>query len=141
MISTYRPEPLTDFSDPKNRTAMEAALATVKGELGRSYPLIINGERVTTANILVSTNPGCPEEVVGNIAKATRSHIDLALEAADAAFRQFRRLSAEERARYLYRGAAIMRRRKFELAAWEVFEAGKTWAEADGDVAEAIDFL
>src|SRR5258708_3905381 len=33
-----------------------------------------------------------------------------------------------------------MRRRRFELAAWEVYECGKPWREADGDVAEAIDF-
>ena len=30
--------------------------------------------------------------------------------------------------------------RRFELAAWEVYECGKPWREADGDVAEAIDF-
>ena len=33
-----------------------------------------------------------------------------------------------------------MRDRRFELAAWEVYECGKPWAEADADVAEAIDF-
>ena len=34
-----------------------------------------------------------------------------------------------------------MRKRRFELAAWEIFETGKPWREADADVAEAIDFL
>ena len=33
-----------------------------------------------------------------------------------------------------------MRDRRDELAALEVFEAGKPWAEADADVCEAIDF-
>jgi RHH-type proline utilization regulon transcriptional repressor/proline dehydrogenase/delta 1-pyrroline-5-carboxylate dehydrogenase len=33
-----------------------------------------------------------------------------------------------------------MRAQRFELAAWEVFECGKPWREADADVAEAIDF-
>ncbi len=33
-----------------------------------------------------------------------------------------------------------MRRRRFELAAWEVYECGKPWREADADIAEAIDF-
>ena len=32
-------------------------------------------------------------------------------------------------------------RRRFELAATMVFESGKPWREADGDVAEAIDYL
>jgi RHH-type proline utilization regulon transcriptional repressor/proline dehydrogenase/delta 1-pyrroline-5-carboxylate dehydrogenase len=34
-----------------------------------------------------------------------------------------------------------MRERLFDLAAWEVFEAGKTWREATADIDEAIDFL
>ncbi len=44
------------------------------------------------------------------------------------------------RAAVLVKAAAIMRARRFELAAWETYECGKPWAEADGDVAEAIDF-
>ncbi|NDC54841.1 MAG: aldehyde dehydrogenase family protein, partial [Planctomycetia bacterium] len=44
------------------------------------------------------------------------------------------------RAAILRQAAAIMRRRRFELAAREVFEVGKNWREADADVAEAIDF-
>jgi RHH-type proline utilization regulon transcriptional repressor/proline dehydrogenase/delta 1-pyrroline-5-carboxylate dehydrogenase len=37
--------------------------------------------------------------------------------------------------------AGVLRRRRFDLAALEVFEGGKGWREADADVAEAIDFL
>ncbi|MCU6340088.1 aldehyde dehydrogenase family protein, partial [Enterobacter quasiroggenkampii] len=40
-----------------------------------------------------------------------------------------------------FKAAAVMRRRKFDYAAWLVYEVGKNWAEADADVAEAIDFL
>ena len=36
--------------------------------------------------------------------------------------------------------ARILRRRKMEFDAWLVYEAGKTWAEAEADVSEAIDF-
>jgi len=141
MVGPYRPEPLTDFRDPANREAMERALADVRSRFGRRYPLIINGETVETADTLTSINPGAPDEVVGETAKASTAHIDTALEAAWDAFGRFRRLTAAERARYLYRGAAIMRRRRLELAALEVYEAGKPWAEADADVAEAIDFM
>src|SRR5436309_3795251 len=45
-----------------------------------------------------------------------------------------------ERASLLLRVAEIIRKRKFEFNAWLVFEVGKNWAEADGDVAETIDF-
>ncbi len=40
----------------------------------------------------------------------------------------------------LFRVAHMLRERKFEWAAWLVFEVGKNWAEADADVAETIDF-
>ena len=36
--------------------------------------------------------------------------------------------------------AGMLRERKFEFAAWMVFEVGKNWAEADADIAETIDF-
>ncbi len=42
--------------------------------------------------------------------------------------------------RCLLRAAALFRKRKFEFDAWLVYEAGKTWPEADADVSEAIDF-
>ena len=34
----------------------------------------------------------------------------------------------------------LLRERKFEFMAWLVFEVSKNWAEADGDIAETIDF-
>ena len=46
----------------------------------------------------------------------------------------------EERARFLERTARILRQRRFDLAALEMFETGKNWTESDADIAEAIDF-
>lgn len=140
-IDPYRSEPLTDFSQEANRRLMEEALQLVKSQLGGHYTLLIDGVHQSTPDEIVSINPGNPDQVVGRVAKATKEHIDQALKAAWGAFATWKRVSPETRSRYLLKAAAIMRRRKFELSAWEVFEAGKTWAEADGDVAEAIDFL
>ena len=49
-------------------------------------------------------------------------------------------MPVEQRADYLVRIAGIIRQRKLEFDAWLVLEAGKTWAEAEADVSEAIDF-
>jgi 1-pyrroline-5-carboxylate dehydrogenase len=141
MVEPYRPEPLTDFAVGENRAAMQAALSAVERELGREYPLIVGGQTVSTGEHIVSINPGNPDQVVGRVAKAVREDVDHALAAAWEAMRDWGRRPGVERARLLYRAAAEMRRRKLELSAWEVFEAGKTWGEADADVAEAIDFL
>jgi RHH-type proline utilization regulon transcriptional repressor/proline dehydrogenase/delta 1-pyrroline-5-carboxylate dehydrogenase len=60
--------------------------------------------------------------------------------AATAAWPAWRRTPAAERAAVLFRAADWLRSRRERVAALEVFEAGKPWKEADGDVCEAIDF-
>src|SRR6185503_17783278 len=66
---------------------------------------------------------------------------DRAIAAAWQAFATWQHTSAEQRANYLFQAAAILRRRKDEFNAWMVYEAGKSWLEAEADTGEAIDFL
>ena len=137
----FRNEPFTDFSIEANAAAMRDALAKVKNELGQTYPLLIGGEHVELEDTFDSLNPANPAQVVGSFANGSVEHVNQAIEAAAHAFETWRTVPGEDRARYLLRAAAAMRRRKFEFAAWLVYEVSKNWAEADGDVAEAIDFL
>ncbi|BAS26589.1 L-glutamate gamma-semialdehyde dehydrogenase [Limnochorda pilosa] len=141
MVPEFRNDPMIDFSVPENRRAMEETLARVRGELGREYPLVIGGQKVWTGGRIRSINPSNNRELVGLVAKATAREAEQALEAAWDAFPQWSAMTAPARARLLFKAAAIMRRRKMELSAWEVVEAGKTWDEAVGDVNEAIDFM
>src|SRR5271155_1422344 len=133
-------EPFIDFSKAENRKAMEAALVSVRGQFGREYPLTIGGENVTTKEKIQSTNPSKPSEVVGIFQKATVEMANQAVEAAHRAFERWKKVPAEERVACLYRAAEILRGRRFELLAWLTFEIGKTWPEADADIAELIDF-
>jgi 1-pyrroline-5-carboxylate dehydrogenase len=137
----YKNEPYLDWTDESNQKAMRRALEGVESSLGRSYPLIIGGERVETDGEIVSVNPSNPSQVVGRTGRATEREADMALETATKTFGSWSKTEPEARARILLRAAAIMRRRKFEMLAWEVYEGGKPWAEADAQVAEAIDFL
>ncbi|MDX6381498.1 MAG: 1-pyrroline-5-carboxylate dehydrogenase [Rubrobacteraceae bacterium] len=137
----YKNEPYLDWTDESNQKAMRAALEEVEGSLGKSYPAIIGGKPVETDGEIVSVNPSNPSQVVGRVARATEREADMALETATKTFDSWSRTEPETRARILLRAAAIMRRRKFEMLAWEVYEGGKPWAEADAQVAEAIDFL
>ncbi|MFH0799535.1 MAG: L-glutamate gamma-semialdehyde dehydrogenase [Pseudomonadota bacterium] len=140
MPSEFRNEALTDFSKPDNKKKMGEALALVAGELGREYPLVIGGSKVLCREKIRSTNPADQSQVVGIVQKGTRKEAIEAIDAAWAAFETWKSASVELRADYLFRIAAKMRERKFELASWMIFEIGKSWGEADGDVAEAIDF-
>jgi 1-pyrroline-5-carboxylate dehydrogenase len=137
----YRTEPFSDFSDPDTANAYRRALEFVRGRLGRRWPLIIGGAPVETGRSLPSLDPCHPDTVVGEAAMGGASEVEAAMEAATEAHRSWSRWPMRSRARALVRLAAIVRRRRFELCAWMTFESGKNWREADGDVAEAIDFL
>jgi 1-pyrroline-5-carboxylate dehydrogenase len=137
----YKNEPYLDWTDESNQKAMRAALEEVEGSLGQNYPLIIGGQSVETDGEIPSVNPSNPSQVVGRVGRATEREADMALETAKKIFDSWSKTEPEARARILLRAAAIMRRRKFEMLAWEVYEGGKPWAEADAQVAEAIDFL
>jgi 1-pyrroline-5-carboxylate dehydrogenase len=136
----FQNEPFVDFSQAENRKAMEEALRHVKGMFGREYPLVIGGEKISTPDKIKSYNPSNPSEVVGIFQKATVELAHQAVEAAHRAFERWKRVPAEERVAAVYRAAEILRKRRFDLMAWLSFEIGKTWPEADADVAELIDF-
>jgi 1-pyrroline-5-carboxylate dehydrogenase len=140
MFPPFVNEPLTDFRVPANTTAYHEALAHVRRQLGRHRPLIIAGEKVDTDQRIASLNPAKPAEIVGTVAAAAPHHVDRALDAAWQAFPPWAARPAEDRAAILVKLAAMLRRRKLELAAWETLEASKNWLEAEADVAEAIDF-
>ena len=136
----FKNEPLTDFSKEENARKMRAAIEKVRGQLGREYDLIIGGNRVKTPDKIKSLNPAKPSQVVGIHQKAGKEHVEPALQAALKAFNQWKHTSFEERASLLFHVADLLRERKFEFAAWMVFEVSKNWVEADADVAETIDF-
>ena len=136
----FRNEPLTDFSKEENARRMRAAIDKVRGQLGREYDLIIGGKRFKTDDKIKSLNPAKPSQIVGIHQKATKEHVEPAMQAALRAFELWRFTPAEERASLLFKVADLLRERKFEFCAWLVFEVSKNWAEADGDIAETIDF-
>jgi 1-pyrroline-5-carboxylate dehydrogenase len=140
MSDEFRNEPFTDFIKEENAAAMRAAIEKVRGELGREYPLVINGERITLDEKFESINPAKSSEVVGRFQHGGAAEGRRAVEAAYEAFKSWSKVPAKERADLLFRVAETMRELKHELSAWMIFEVGKTWAEADGDTAEAIDF-
>jgi 1-pyrroline-5-carboxylate dehydrogenase len=144
ILDEFRNEPFTDYTQPENAEAMKKAIAEVQSELGKEYPVIINGEKIELAAKFNSINPAKKSEVVGIFSDADADAENLvakAIDAASEAFETWRYVSPQERVEYLFKAATILRERKHYYSAWMVLETGKTWAEADGDTAEAIDFL
>ena len=140
-VSAFRNEPPLDFSVASNRSAFEEALRKVQGSLGQEHPLFFGGEEFDSPEKLVSTNPHDPSEIVCTVSALTRRMADHAVAAAKEARKAWGARPPWQRAAVLFKAAEIARRRRLELAAWEVVEVGKNRVEADADVCEAIDFL
>src|SRR5439155_6285005 len=101
---------------------------------------LVDGEVVATDREITSVDPGSFDRVVCRSGCADGALADRAVDIAAAALPAWRAVPWDERAAVLFRAAAILRARRVELAALEVFEAGKPVVEADADVCEAIDF-
>jgi 1-pyrroline-5-carboxylate dehydrogenase len=140
LLSEFRNEPLTDFSVEAHRNAFKAALTRVEKRLPIQGKNRIGGKPAGASRHFDSVNPADFKQVVGRFPEGTPADADRAIEAATKAFPSWSRLPAAERAAFVLRVAAILRRRKHEFSAMMVLEESKAWPEADADAAEAIDF-
>ncbi len=140
-VAPFKNETVKDFSDPGDAAAMRRALESVRRSFGQSYPLVIGGRRLETSKRIYSRNPANPKEIVGTVGSASAQQATEAIGAATQAFESWKRLQPAQRAEYLFKTAARLRERRFEYDALLVYEVGKSWPEADGDICEAIDFI
>jgi 1-pyrroline-5-carboxylate dehydrogenase len=140
-IPPFRNEPIRSFTEPSERAGMEDALSRERARDGSTYPLIINGRRVSGPGTIPSVNPAHPSEVIGDVVAGTPDDVDEALDAATTAFEAWSRTPVAVRADLLVRAASAIRAEKDRWNALLVLEVGKPWIEAEADTAEAIDFL
>jgi len=139
-VPEFTNEPFIDFSNPDNRKKMEEALKKVKAEFGHEYPMWIAGKKVVTEKKRKSTNPSRPSEVIGVFQDASKEQAIEAIEAANKYFDVWKKVPVQDRVKCLFKAAQIVRERKYELNALVCYEVGKTWVEADADIAETVDF-
>jgi len=141
-VPEFKNEPLSDFkNNPAHRRRMEYALDEIREELGREHPLVIGGERIKTPAKLHSYNPSHPDQVVGVFSQADAALAERAVLRADEAFKTWSRTPVQKRVDLLLKTSKLLVERRYYYEARLVYEVGKTWPEADADVAEAIDFL
>ncbi len=137
----YAPEPLVRWFAPEAPRLMGSALEDVRAGLGSEIHGLIGSSEVRTNRTIVSVDPANPASIVAVSACCGPTDGDRAVEVAATAFGKWSRVGADDRAGVLFRAADWLRLHRLEVAALEVFEAGKCWDDADGDVAEAIDYL
>ena len=137
----FQNTPLLRFTDTSEHEKFLQALERVQSQLGKHHPMIIDGEYLESSETITSLNPAQPAQLIGTVSAADPALADRALAAAQRASGKWKQMTAIERAGWLRDIAARLSDQRYDFAAWQVLEAGKSWAEADADVCEAIDFL
>jgi aldehyde dehydrogenase (NAD+) len=107
-------------------------------EVHKNY---INGEWVDshTGATFENRNPADTDEVIGVFQKSDQVDVNNAVAAAAQAYRKWRLVPAPRRAEMLYTAGRLLHSRKEQYATQMTREMGKVFAEARGDVEEAID--
>ncbi len=143
----FENEALLDFAEEKNRKQLLSAIEQFERTHNKTtstfpptIPLWIDGKEIISDKTLASINPSHPTQVLANVTLANIDHVEIAIKAAHQEFSKWSKVPFETRAQYLEKLAQLMKRDRFQLMAEQITECGKTWTEADGDVAEAIDF-
>ncbi len=121
--------------------AFDDALSRVAGELGRVYPMVIGGQERQGAETFEVRSPADRDVLVGTFQTGTKRDVDDAVAAARAAFQAWSHRPYQERVATMRRAAEIVRERKFRIAALLIHEAGKSRAEAIGEVEEGADLI
>ncbi len=126
---------------PEMHTRFDAALAEVRGGLGRKHALHIAGEDFDTGAHKDKHSPIDRDWLLGSFAQAGGEHVDQAMAAASAAFPRWRATPPAQRIRLLRRVAQIIEERVYLIAAAVSLEVGKNRMEALGEVQETADFF
>ncbi len=140
-VPTFVNHPPAEFHLPGPRKAMGAAIDRARASFGGDITLSLAGRDYATGTWDEVRYPADPSVLLARVARAGPVEATAAVAAAREAFPTWRDTAASERAAMLRRAADLMARRRDDLAATMVFESGKPWREADGDVVEAIDYL
>lgn len=140
-MNPFANEPEIEFVHAEARDAMHAALASACESFGARYPAVVDGRPVAAPAWFDSRNPARPSQVVGRTALCDETIADRAVAAARRALADWSAASPHRRAEIIEQAGDRLHDRRFEFAAWLVYEVGKTWPEAHGDVTEAIDYL
>jgi 1-pyrroline-5-carboxylate dehydrogenase len=120
----------------------DVALETVRSAAGARHPFYIAGDAVDHGGEpLIDRSPIDISVVLARFAVAGPADVDRAVAAARSAQPGWARLPWRERLAILRRAAALIRERKYELAALMSLEVGKSRLEAMGDAEESADLI
>lgn len=132
--------PFTDFTIAANREKFQQSLDSWKQKFPVKVPIVLAGEPQSGETSFERVTPNDGSTVIAHVELASIAQAEQAIQIAAKAYPEWRDKALSERVAMLSKLADILERDRFELAALQCYEVAKPWLEADGDVAEAIDF-
>lgn len=127
-----------DATNPSFRSALEIVWRDRFVSTDLRIPLVINGEEIHRSDAEVGTDPNRNGEIWYRYSVASKKEIDLAVKTAQASVQSWD--GPVSRGEILGHAADIMERERALTIGIMARDAGKTVAEADPEVSEAIDF-
>lgn len=134
-------EPAADFSQASVRAAMVDAIERRRKQVGERLDVSKVAVHLPTGPELSTYDPSRPEQRVAVVQSYQPADVAALIKIAESHAEAWSGRPVADRVAVMRQAASLMRAQRWELAAWEVFEEGKPWREADADIAEAIDFL
>ncbi len=136
----FKNHPHLDFSQKENRDNFDKALKGWKKKFPVEVPILLKGKTAKSPQIFKRENPSQTDQIISRSFFTQKEQAEQAVQYTSSYFEQWRRSPTQKRISSLRKLAQLMQKQEFELASLQVFEVGKTWGEAQADVAEAIDF-
>ena len=132
--------PLTDFTNDKMVAAFKTGLDDMAASLPVKVPAVVNGDRRFGSKSIKHYCPSMTDMLVSELTVPNEQDAEEAVKTAASAWPSWRDRPLEERAALLEKLAELLESDRARIAALQTYEVGKPIREADGDVAEAIDF-
>lgn len=141
-VFAFKNVSLLDFASPETRASVESALHSVRTSVvGNTYSPIIGGVEMSSTDTFVRCNPASFKEVIGTISMAGIKDANRAVTIAESTQPEWARRDQSERSDVLRKAAGLLEGKRFFFLALMILETGKNREDADGEIAEAIDFL
>lgn len=119
----------------------DAALASVRATLGRTFPSWVEGKPLESGDLLESRAPSDTRLLLGRFHRAPASVVARAVEVAKSAQKKWAKLPWQQRVKIITDAAELISKRRLELSVIASLEVGKNRMESLGDVEEAADLF
>ncbi|MBN4077386.1 proline dehydrogenase family protein [Sulfobacillus acidophilus] len=129
-----------DFTNEKVRRSFKDAVESIKTTFPQKVPVFIGANKRDNGASLKRICPSNNSIEVAKVVLATTNECEDAVKISYSAFLKWQKVPLERRCLMLENLAQKLQDDRLYLAALQTYEVAKPWADADADVAEAIDF-